>query len=298
MNLSSLNYIAEGIRVKPGATDVLHEMAMGVRSCTSRIKDILGEEKGQRVIDGLNAEIELQREDHLVPFAWDLSMYRNPPVNWDTAQPFTSTSNALLAGVREEAEAIVRMEDAGGPINKDMANCNIGDYLVCVSNPSDPLKRPFWVGQVVETYRAQEEFKVHWLLPPTKHPSSGGKGAKRGSGETEDMEAESTSRAPIQYDQGYVSPANPPKERQNNLQEPNLQCKIKNYPYAQFCPVMDVNTAAKSNSSKGVRKVVMPHHMIPFQCVCFSFPNLKPNNCLPNNVLDELSRDKEIKWKG
>ena len=143
MNLSSLNYIAEGIRVKPGATDVLHEMAMGVRSCTSRIKDILGEEGGQRVIDGLNAEIELQREDHLVPFAWDLSMYRNPPVNWDTAQPFNSTSNALLAGVREEAEAIVRMEDAGGPINKDMANCKIGDYLVCVSNPSDPLSALF-----------------------------------------------------------------------------------------------------------------------------------------------------------
>ena len=84
----------------------------------------------------------------MVPFAWNLDMHRKPHVNWDPTVPFVSTSNADMDYVCQEAEAIVHMEDAGGVINKDMTHCIIGDYVICVPNPADPLKRPFWVGRL------------------------------------------------------------------------------------------------------------------------------------------------------
>ena len=293
-----MNYLAEGIRTKPGGTDVLHEMTLGVRSSETRIKDILGEVEGNKIINGLYGEINLQREDHLVPFAWNLDMYRNPPVNWDPTVPFVSTSNDDMDYVRQEAEAIVRLEDAGGVINKDMTHCIIGDYVICVPNPADPLKRPFWVGQVTKNSPAKKELRVHWLLPPSRHPGSVGKKAKGKERKSEDMEVESTVRAPVQSEPSYLSPAAPPKERLRFPQQPSTACKIKNYPYAQFRTVMDINTAQKSNSNKGLRKPVIPSYPIDYTCCIFSFPNLTSETRLPSNVLDELSRDEDIEWKG
>jgi len=300
IDLQHLDYVAPATR-SPTGKDYLLEMVLGIRSSSQRIKDILGERKGAKIIDGLLAEVELQREDYLVPFAWDLSMYRTPPINWDPAVPFVSQSNADLDAVRQEAEALVRMEDAGGAINKDMTLTNVGDYVICVSNPSDPLKRPFWVGQVTNNYQTQKDLRVHWLLPPTKRPGSDGKGTKGKNGasrETEDMDVESTAREPVLMETKYVSPSAPPRERAHLPQQPNLLCKIKNFPYAQFRPVMDINTAEKSNSNKGNRKSVIPSFRISYDCCYFSFSSLKPDTRLPTNVLDELSMEQEIQWKG
>jgi hypothetical protein len=193
------------------------------------------------------------------------------------------------------------MEDAGGAINKDMTLTNVGDYVICVSNPSDPLKRPFWVGQVTNNYTTQKELRVHWLLPPTKRPGSDGKGTKGKNGasrKTEDMDVENTAREPELMETKYVSPSAPPRERAHLPQQPNLACKIKNFPYAQFRPVMDINTAEKSNSNKGNRKSVIPSFRISYDCCYFSFTSLKPDTRLPSNVLDELSLEKDIQWKG
>jgi hypothetical protein len=177
-NLDTLNFIADALKPKP-KKDPFHLMVTGVNSCLQRAKDILGAEAGKRVIDGLLHEINLQREDQEVPFSWDLSMYRRPPINWDPAAPFVSESDAHMSAVREEAVMLVDMEDAGGVINKEMELTNIGDYVIVAPNLSaDPLKRPFWVGQVVNNYTTQRELRVHWLLPPTKHIVSGGKGAR------------------------------------------------------------------------------------------------------------------------
>ena len=52
-----MDYLAEGIRTKPGGTDVLHEMTFGLRSSETRIKDILGEVEGDKIIKGLYEEI-------------------------------------------------------------------------------------------------------------------------------------------------------------------------------------------------------------------------------------------------
>jgi hypothetical protein len=133
----------------------------------------------RELLHGLLHEIDLQREDREVPFSWDLSMYRKPPINWDPAAPFVPESEAHMSAVREEAVQLVEMEDAGGVINKEMEHANIGDYVIVAPNLSaDPLKRPFWVGQVTNNYITQRELRVHWLLPPTKHIVRGGKGAK------------------------------------------------------------------------------------------------------------------------
>ena len=77
INLQHLDYMAPATR-SPTGKDYLLEMVLGIRSSSQRIKDILGERKGAKIIDGLFAEVELQREDYLVPFAWDLSMSLSP----------------------------------------------------------------------------------------------------------------------------------------------------------------------------------------------------------------------------
>ena len=102
--------------------------------------------------------------------------------------------------VREEAVRQVILADAGGPINKDMALANIGDYVIVNPNQSsDSLKRPFWVAQVVENLPAKRKLCVHWLLSPTKQRVRGGKEAEGKDGEsmaTEDMEAQSAAHVP------------------------------------------------------------------------------------------------------
>jgi hypothetical protein len=62
--------------------------------------------------------------------------------------------------------------------------------------------------------------------------------------------------------------------------------------------VLDINTAEKSNSNKGLRKAVVPSHKISYDSVFFSFQHMKTDDKLPFNVLDELSREEEIDWKG
>jgi hypothetical protein len=175
-----LDYVAEATRVTD-TSDPLHQMALGIQNASDRIRYCLPPSQATKVIDGLFAEVELQRKDVLVPFAWNLSMYCNPPVNWNPAESFVSSFDADMQSVRKEAEEQVALEDAGGVINKDMTLANIGDYVICVSNPSDPLKRPFWVGQVTKNYPTQSELRVHWLLPPTRFAARNGKGNKGNS---------------------------------------------------------------------------------------------------------------------
>ena len=94
------------------------------------------------------------------------------------------------------------------------------------------------------------------------------KGKDAASRETEDMEAESTVRETVIVDKTYISPVHPPKERAGREQEQNRMCRIKNYPYCQFKPVLDINTKKKSNSKKGLRKAVVPSYRIGYGSVC------------------------------
>ena len=128
---ASLDYVASRVKNSVDSDkDMLAQMTLGVESASGRIIDLLGVQKGNEVLDGLRREIELQREDRLIKFAWDTEMYRNPPINWNPAIPFASTSAADLRGVRAVAEELVNMEDEGGVINSDMALANIGDYVI------------------------------------------------------------------------------------------------------------------------------------------------------------------------
>lgn len=115
---------------------------------------------------------------------------------------------------------------------------------------------------------------------------------------TIDKGGESTAKMPPRNDVQYVTPAAPPKDRQQCLQEPNIECTLKHYPYAKFKAVMDLNSNEKSNSNKGNRKAVIPSFRIPYECVFFSFSHLKTDDRLPNNVLDEISKEEDIQWKG
>lgn len=166
---------------------------------------------------------------------------------------------------------------------------------------SDRLKRPFWVGQVTATYPNQGKLRVHWLLPPTTHTGRVGKGTKGNVGNGEEPVAlndESTVNRPAGDKLSYVTPLHPPKERKHMPQEPNKHCVLRHYPYAQFKAVMDLNSSTKSSSNKGVRKPIVPSFVIPFDCVYFSFAHLTPDSRLPHNVLDEISNEAEIEWKG
>ena len=301
-DLQTLTYQADKLKDGANEKDVLQQIVIGIRSAAARIKDILGDEKGQAIVDSLYNEVDLMRVDHLYPFDWDVSMYRKPPVNWNHAVPFVSQSEEEMLKVREEAVQLVNLEDAGGLINKDMALVNVGDYVIVQPNQScDSLKRPFWVAQVCENLFAQKKLRVHWLLPPTKQRLRGGKGTKGNNGEdmvTEDVEAQSTATGPVVLEKIYVSPSAPPKERARMPKEENNLCVIRNYPYAQFKPVLEINNAEKSHSNKGAPKPMIGYVKISYRCCIFSFSNLTSEDRLPNNVLDELSKDEDIQWKG
>jgi hypothetical protein len=264
IDLTTLNYVAPGLKPTISKKDPLYEMAMGVEAAAPRIRDILGAVRGQQIIDSLNDEITLQREDRQIPFSWNLDMYRNPPINWDPAIPFVSQTQAHMDAVREEAERQVHQEDAGGPINRDLKLTNIGDYVIVGSNlSSDRLKRPFWVGQVTATYPNQGKLRVHWLLPPTTHSGRGGKGTKGNGEEAVALNDESAVNRPAGDKLSYVTPLHPPKDRKHMPQEPNKQCVLRHYPYAQFKAVMDLNSNNKSHSNKGIRKPIIPSFVIP-----------------------------------
>ena len=180
------------------------------------------------------------------------------------------------------------MEDTGGALNTDMSTTNVGDYLiVCANLACDTLKRPFWVARVSKNDVAEEKLQVSWFLPLTKH-------AVRKKGDTQ-------ARFPF-LETTYVSPAHVPPERALKKQQPNTQCVIKNYPYAQFKAHLDVNTNVASHSNLGERKIVNPTSWIDYDTVYFSFPHLGMMNdvhdCLPSNVLDAISLEESIDWMG
>ena len=302
VDLRSLLYIAPRVTSKiDSAHDILQQMTLGVESAAPRIKDCLGHEQGERIIQGLKHEIKLQREDREVPFSWNLSMYKNPPINWNPAVSFVSTSADELSGVRAEAEKLVSMEDAGGVINTTMELANIGDYVIVRPNQrQDSLKRPFWGGQITKNYIKKAELRVHWLLPPTgAYSSRCRKGAKETGGKATCADGTGQEKAAAVSSQlKFVTPASVPAERRHKPQEPNRLCTLRNYPYAQFKPVLDINSSIKSHSNKGVRAVKLNTDVISYNCVFFSFPHLATEDRLPDNVLDAISEHDQIQWKG
>ena len=227
---------------------------------------------------------------------------QEPPINLDPTVAFVSKSTADLDKVRAEAEELVNMEDAGGVINANMEFVNVGDYVIVKPNLHlDSLKRPFWVGHVTQNYVARRKLRVHWLLPPTKHTGRSGRGAKAAV-ETSvegDNSVPTQGRAALPPPSlSYVTPSSVPLERRRKVQEPNKLCVLPHYPYAQFKPVLDINTSQKSHSNKGLRKAVHQTSVIDYDCVFFGFQNLGEEDTLPHKVLDALSAEEEIQWKG
>jgi hypothetical protein len=303
MDLSTLNYIANAVPVPVNGKgkDQIAEMTNGVMACAGRLNELCGIARGTEILNGLLHEIKLQKEDRLIPFTWDLSFYRNPPTIWDPNSPCVHRSEEDLHSVRKEAKAIIDIEDNGGIINKDMKLTNIGDYvIVCANLEEDPLKRPFWVGQVSDNDPARRKMVVTWLLPPTRVVSS------KDSKHKDDMdvpdcekdESEATRRGVSFYQQQFDTPRNVPLQRRNKPQKPSAVCLLKNYPYAQFKVVLDCNSNAKSNSNKGNRKMRVPTSDLHRECVYFSFQHLAKGNRLPNSVLDAISEEPDINWMG
>ena len=258
-------------------------MTLGVESAAPRMRRLLGYEQAEQILNGLRTEIARQRIDVEIPFQWDLEIYRNPPINWDPSVAFVSKLTADLDSVRAEAVELVNMEDDGGVINGDMTLVNVGDYVIVKGNlQKDSLKRPFWVGHVSQNNVGRRQLRVHWLLPPTTHTGR----SKRGAKETEESmmmdgeEPQGRTAAP-HPSLSYVTPCSVPKERRGKPQEPNRHCILKHYPYAQFRPVLDLNTTAKSHSNKGLRKAIHQTHPISYDCCFFFFPELGRRRSTP-----------------
>jgi hypothetical protein len=245
-------------------------------------------------------EIELQETDKKIPFNWDISMYRDPPTNWDENQPYqikdyVPQASADLESVREEATRQVDLEDAGGPINTDLSLTNIGDYVIVAPNLSaDSLKRPFWVGQVCKNSKTQNKLQVHWLLPPTSASLRQGNTTGTYEEVIEPEVAQGARKAPSAITNKYKTPKHIPEERRHKPQRPNNQCLLPNYPYSEFRPVVHADLSAKP----GGRKFAKQTCWISYDCVFFSFPHLGEEDTLPSNVLDAISNEEQIDWMG
>ena len=307
-DLSSLNYVAFKTE-RSGPKDRIEEMVRCVNNSERRLVELLGHEKGQLVRNGLLAEIDLQKTDQIIDFSWDLSMYQNPPVNWTEEKPYVAKTSVPEPGdvdddradVREEASMVVDLEDAGGPINTNLKFTNIGDYVIVAPNVSaDSLKRPFWVGHVAKNSKNQKKLQVHWLLPPTSSSVRQGKGT--GTYEqmvgSDHLEEEDTSGSSAKHMAAfkYRTPKEVPQERRHKQQKPNKQCLLKNYPYAEFRPVL--SSRGEDETAEGGKNFQKRTHWIPYNCVFFSFPHLGEEDTLPDNVLDAISKEEEIDWMG
>ena len=288
-DLRTLDYVADALKVKDGH-DPIQAMRNGVLASQPRLEDLLGHAEAEAVVNDLLAEIKLQTTNQIHDFCWDLEKYKYPSIAWDPLLPFVLRAECNLSThpTRAEAEAIIRLEDAGGAINTNMATTNVGDYvIVCPNLACDTLKRPFWVARVSKNNVPDKQLQVSWLLPPTKHSVK-----KKGN---------SQARFPF-LSTTYVSPAHVPPERAHKKQQPNTQCVIRNYPYAQFKAHLDVNTNIASHSNRGERKIVNPTSWIDYDTIYFSFPHLgimnDEHDCLPSNVLDAISLEPSIDWMG
>ena len=299
----SLDYTAYKVE-RSGEKDAIAEMIRSVNNSERRLVELLGEEKGQLIKNGLLAEIELQKEDQEVSFNWDLSFYQNPPVNWTDEEPYVARDCVPQSGddiddVREEASAVVDLEDAGGLINSDLKLTNIGDYVIVKPNVSaDSLKRPFWVGHVCKNSKSKEKIQVHWLLPPTSISVRQGKATgtyeQIVDPDLPENESGAEKKSPALGVNSYKTPRRVPIERQHKPQRPNKQCVLKHYPYAEFRPVLQLEDATKVGERRYKKKTVW----ISYDCVFFSFPHLGEEDTLPGTVLDAISNEPQIDWMG
>ena len=296
-DLSTLNYTARKLTCSDSKRNPIREMQVNVLNSQQRLVEMLGFETGIKVVNGLLGEIERQTRDVVVPFSWDLSKYENPVTNWDSDAPFfapASAGSAAMLHVRREAERITNFEDAGGAISGDISTGTVGDYvIVCANLEKDSLKRPFWVGQIVENDPAQKRLKVKWLLPPTTHTYSKVKSYPVGGpvGERNEVPSDFTRIEAPHLEVTYISPRSPPIERRRKPQKPNTLCVIRNYPYASFQAVLDVNTKKPSHSNRGIRAVLQKAVWIPYNSCFFTFQHLTTEETLPNSVLDAISAE-------
>ena len=65
----------------------------------------------------------------------------------------------LLDAVAEE----LRVQDEGGPINVTPEEMAPGDFVIVKSSSKDPLRRPFWLCQVIQNSTGVDNLAVNDL---------------------------------------------------------------------------------------------------------------------------------------
>jgi len=184
----------------------------------------------------------------------------------------------------------------GGPIEDDLRNTQVADYVVVHPNKSDPLQRPFWVAQVLENDRKGERLHLHWMSAPLKAKSN----KKRAAAGNDEVQQESgiqlipEEQAPSSVGTVIGSEA----DQYLGSLIPVLKkagCKIPNYGFNAFIKKFDCNNL-RSNSNTGKRKDVADTAWTPYDCVYFSFPMLRGNGTLPLLILNEIASIEHLGW--
>jgi hypothetical protein len=92
-------------------------------------------------------EVKFMGKEQKHEFDWDLSLFQDKQcVSNVTEENIQEDRAPLLEAVANE----LRVQDQGGPLNYDPQAMAPGHFVIVKASSADPLKRPFWLCQIVK----------------------------------------------------------------------------------------------------------------------------------------------------
>ena len=114
----------------------------------------------REVMDSLFREVTLMETPQKFKCPWDLSLFHQDHTSRVidlTEQQIQEDRAPLLTAVAEE----LTVQDTGGPLNYNPDTMNTGNFVIVKSSSSDPLKRPFWLCQIIQNRPGGDKLIVY-----------------------------------------------------------------------------------------------------------------------------------------
>jgi hypothetical protein len=111
-------------------------------------------------VDSLFDEVKFMKEEQKFECDWDLNLFtedHSSRVVDLTEEQIQEDRAPLLEAVAEE----LVVQDTGGPLNYSPESMNTGDFVIVKSSSSDPLRRPFWLCQIIQNKPGGDKLIVY-----------------------------------------------------------------------------------------------------------------------------------------
>ena len=151
--------------------DIINKMEMQLEDSANRIANTRG--NAENIITHLKRLIDVQKQEHVFPFSWNMKMYRFPPKKGQKSFDFSPAQLAIIEQVHlDNAQKRVHNLDPC-VIVSHVPRLETFNFVIikCANN----TQTPFFVAEVVSNNPGDNTVTVQWWAPNAISSKKGGK---------------------------------------------------------------------------------------------------------------------------